>query len=75
MTLVFAKAREAPLRVITTPRAELVVANLQVKLLHYVAILFKVDKSNLFTWIDSAIVLCWFYKTSSNMKTLVPHHI
>ena len=56
ISLVLSKARVAPLKVLTTPRAELVAAYLLSKLLTYVSKLL--DIPTYFAWTDSTIVLC-----------------
>ena len=73
ISLVLSKARVAPLKVLTTPRAELVVAYLLSKLLTYVSKLL--DIPTYFAWTGSTIVLCWLRKLPSTLMTFVAHRV
>ena len=73
VSLVISKARVAPLKVVTTPRAELVAAYLLAKLLSYVSNILNVTEC--FAWSDSTIVLSWLKKVPSTLKTFVSHRV
>ena len=73
ISLVLSKARVAPLKVLTTPRAKLVAVYLLSKLLTYVSKLL--DIPTYFAWTDSTIVLCWLRKLPTTLKTFVAHRV
>ncbi len=72
-SLVISKARVAPLKGLTIPRAELTGAYLLAKLLVYASQLLQI--SNLTAWTDSAIVLCWLRKVPSSLHTFVGNRV
>ncbi len=73
VSLVIAKARVAPVKGLTIPRAELLAAYLMVKLLKYAAQLLHI--TNTTAWTDSAIVLCWMRKMPSSLNAFVANRV
>ncbi len=70
--MVIAKARVAPLKGLTIPRAELLAAYLMAKL-NYSAQTLHI--TNTTAWTDSAIVLCWMRKMPSSLTAFVANRV
>ncbi len=75
VTLVFSKARVAPLKEQTIPRLELCAAHLLAKILSTTADVLRVSPDNVYAWVDSMIALCWIRKSSSTLKTFVANRV
>ncbi len=67
-TLISAKARVLPTKHTTVPRAELLGAHLLARLLAHVGNLLDISHEHLFAWTDSAIVLHWLAKDSTQLR-------
>jgi len=65
----------SPVKAITIPKAELVLAHLLAKLIKHVAHLLQISTDHLFTWTDSMIVLCWLQKPPATLKTIVANRV
>jgi len=72
-SLVISKARVAPLKGLTTPRAELTGALILARLLVYVGRILEI--TDLTAWTDSSIVLCWLRKVPSSLNTFVGNRV
>ncbi len=75
VSLVTAKARVAPVRPITIPKAELLGAHLLAKMLHHTLTILSIPPSNVFAWTDSEIVLYWLPKHPSQLDRFVANRV
>ncbi|XP_045450124.1 uncharacterized protein LOC123658876 [Melitaea cinxia] len=69
--LIAAKSRVAPVKQVSLPRLELCGAVLLARMLRVLILELKIDKSNVYAWTDSTIVLAWLRKTPNNWSTFV----
>ncbi len=67
--LVMAKARVAPVKVLTIPKLELSAGLLLAKLLHLVATDLNIPTAHQYAWMDSAIMLCWLNHSPNRLQT------
>ena len=75
VSLLTAKTRVAPLKKLTIPKLELCGALLTTKLLKSVATDLEMEKSGLYAWTDSTIVLAWLKSTPTRLKVYVAHRV
>ena len=75
VSLVTAKARVAPVKPITIPKAELLGAHLLAKLLRHTADILGITQGCTFAWTDSEIVLYWLPKHPSQLDRFVANRV
>ena len=74
-SLLFAKAKVAPLNGCTIPRKKLNGAQLLSKILLIVANTLSISLADVFAWCDSTIVLCWLPIRAAKLKTYVCNRV
>lgn len=75
VSLIAAKSRVAPLKVLTLPRLELIAAVLLCRLANKIIKRLKLKTSCQYFWTDSTIVLSWISSPSTNWNVFVAHRV
>ena len=74
--LIVAKSKVAPLKRVSLPRLELVVATMATELLRrYATTLEHYEVNKIFAWTDSSIVLSWIQTPTYRLKTFVANRV
>lgn len=73
VSMVTAKTRVAPIKIMTIPRLELCAAVLLANLLHQTQKSLELSNVNTFAWSDSKIVLAWLKGSPSKWNAFVAH--
>lgn len=75
VALVTAKTKVAPIKQVSIPRLELCGAVLVTRLLIEVAETLKIEKSKVWAWTDSTVVLAWINSHPSRWQTFVANRV
>lgn len=75
ISLLTAKSKVAPLKMLTVPRLELSAALLLSRLLNFVIEALKMSKPTCYCWTDSTITLNWLRQPPSHWKTFVANRV
>ncbi|XP_037826545.1 uncharacterized protein LOC119614493 [Lucilia sericata] len=75
VTLLFAKTRVAPIKVITLPKLELCGAVLLANMTHNVLTQLNLPLHQTYFWTDSSIVLAWLSKHPNSWNTFVANRV
>lgn len=73
--LVTSKGKLTALKAISTPRLELNAARMGAELADKVAKILQREKSQIYYWTDSEIVLCWLTKFPADLQTYVGNRV
>lgn len=74
-SLVYARSKVAPVKKVTTPRLELLAAEMSAKVAKYVMQELQLKNLELFLWTDSLITYYWVKGTSKQYKTFVSNRV
>lgn len=75
VNLICSKGRVAPLKVVTIPRLELMVAHLSAQLVSKICKKLDIIIKKIYYWTDSTIVLAWLNKPPNQLKPFVSHRV